>query len=195
MGAIIIIIRPSNTIYRFARISHGLASQSRALSSTTNYTIPPSVPTNEQDIISKLTPLKKILCLCPIPLGRSRVSWSGGDSFVVRNQTMNMNFSQADIPTNQPNVTKYRYGERYAIGAAVSDAYLTHAEPVSLRRGGVQQFFAEMVPSFRCDSKYCLLRTVFCFIPSLIPITIDQHTILDPALFFIVISHTFVMTY
>ena len=66
---------------------------------------------------------------------------------------MNMNFSKADMPTNQPHVTKYRYGERYAIGAAVSDAYLTHAEPVSLRRGGVQQFVAEMVPSFRCDSK------------------------------------------
>lgn len=69
---------------------------------------------------------------------------------------MHMNFSKADVITNQPIVNKYRYGERYAIGAAVSDAYLTHAEPVSFRRGGEKQFVAEMVPSFQCDSKYCL---------------------------------------
>ena len=150
------IIRPlRNSMHRFARTSsQGLASQSRALSSTT-YTTPSSAPTHEQDIISQLTPLKKILCLCPVPLGRSRVSWSGGDSFVARNQIMHMNFSKADVITNQPIVNKYRYGERYAIGAAVSDAYLTHAEPVS-RIGGDKQFVAEMVPSFRCDSKYCL---------------------------------------
>jgi hypothetical protein len=50
-------------------------------------------------------------------------------------------------------VTKYRYGERYEIGAAVSDAYLTHAEPVVFDRVGKKGYVAEMVPTFRCDGE------------------------------------------
>ena len=60
-------------------------------------------------------------------------------------------------------VAKYRYGERFAIGVAVSDPYLTHAQPVHL--GGdddgygdddelKRQFSAEIVPTFRCDGEF-----------------------------------------
>ena len=132
-----------------------------SLSTTTNYTAPTkaggaSVPINEQDIISQLTPLKKILCLCPVPLGRGRVSWSGGDS--SEGETTHMNFQSQPkmqkITQMQPlKVTKYRYGERYVIGAAVSDAYLTHAVPVRLDKAGLNSYVAEMVPTFRCDGK------------------------------------------
>ncbi|KAL3804091.1 hypothetical protein HJC23_006482 [Cyclotella cryptica] len=131
------------------------------LSTTSSFTTVDKAisPMDEQRIISQLTPLKRILCLCPVPLGRGRVSWSGGDSSIddKGDQTTHMNFqSQPEmqkITQMQPlRVTKYRYGERYAIGAAVSDAYLTHAEPVILDRVGVKGYVAEMVPSFRCDA-------------------------------------------
>jgi len=55
-------------------------------------------------------------------------------------------------------VAKYRYGERFAIGVAVSDPYLTHAQPVSLGDGDDEEdalkrrFVAEIVPTFRCDA-------------------------------------------
>lgn len=72
-----------------------------------------------------------------------------------------MNFRMPDMQTQmQPKVTKYRYGERYAIGLAISDAYLTHAEPVSFKRTGLKDYVAEMVPSFRCDSKYIKVKRV-----------------------------------
>lgn len=66
-----------------------------------------------------------------------------------------MNFSASSSSAsavNQPKIAKYRYGERYAIGVAVSDAYLTHAEPVLLER----ELVAEMVPSFRCDCEFTI---------------------------------------
>lgn len=144
-----IILRPLNAIR-----SPSASQMLRALSSTTNHTTPAksernSSPVREQDIISQLTPLKKILCICPIPLGRGRVSWSGGDSF-IGDETIHMNFrSQSEMQTNQPIVRKYRYGERYVIGAAISDAYLTHAEPICPSK----EYVAEVVPTFRCDSE------------------------------------------
>ncbi|KAL7515997.1 hypothetical protein ACHAWX_001058 [Stephanocyclus meneghinianus] len=134
------------------------------LSTTWNYTSPTTVnkmspPMHEQRIISQLTPLKRILCLCPVPLGRGRVSWSGGDSSNddTGNQATHTNFrSQPEmqkISQTQPSkVTKYRYGERYVIGAAVSDAYLTHAEPVVFDKVGMKGYVAEMVPTFRGDA-------------------------------------------
>lgn len=137
----------------------------RNLSTTWNYTSPTTVnkmspPMHEQRIISQLTPLKRILCLCPVPLGRGRVSWSGGDSSNddTGDQTTRMNIrSQPEmqkISQMQPSkVTKYRYGERYVIGAAVSDAYLTHAEPVVFDKVGMKGYVAEMVPTFRCDGE------------------------------------------
>ena len=58
-------------------------------------------------------------------------------------------------------VAKYRYGERFAIGVAVSDPYLSHAQPI--RMGGSdeyedddamkERFVAELVPTFRCDGE------------------------------------------
>ena len=147
------ILRSLNTIHKL-HASRMLRARSQYLSSTTSHTTPAksdrtSSPVQEQDIISQLTPLKKILCLCPIPLGRERVSWSGGDSF-VGDETIHMNFRKPEMQTNQPIVRKYRYGERYVIGAAISDAYLTHAEPINPDK----EYIAEMVPSFRCDSEY-----------------------------------------
>lgn len=129
-------------------------SHRRPLSSTT--TKKSDKTSHEHKIISQLTPLKKILCLCPIPLGRGRVLWSGGDSFnAAAENTIHMNFRNergggAAAVDQKPRIAKYRYGERYTIGVAVSDAYLTHAEPVSLER----EFVAEMVPSFRCDCEF-----------------------------------------
>ena len=57
-------------------------------------------------------------------------------------------------------VAKYRYGERFAIGVAVSDPYLTHAQPVHLGSDDDgddalnRRFVAEIVPSFRCDGEF-----------------------------------------
>ena len=67
-------------------------------------------------------------------------------------------------PHQQPplphKVAKYRYGERYALGVAISDPYLTHAQPIHLGGGDYdesdelkRQFVAEIVPTFRCDGK------------------------------------------
>jgi len=102
--------------------------------------------------------MKKILCLCPIPLGRGRILWSGGDTC---DQTIHMDFQGHESQTQQK-VAKYRYGEKYVIGAAISDAYLTHAEPVPFNKDGVNGYVAETVPSFRCDSKY--QRTRECYV-------------------------------
>ena len=121
---------------------------------------------DEHTLLSQLTPLKRIICLCPIPLGRSRIPWSGGDSNNPEDETINLNFQSQpfnmDLQQMQPlKVAKYRYGERFAIGVAVSDPYLTHAQPI--RMGGSdehehydamkERFVAELVPTFRCDGE------------------------------------------
>jgi len=55
-------------------------------------------------------------------------------------------------------VAKYRYGERFAIGVAVSDPYLTHAQPIHLGSDEdgddslTRRLVAEIVPTFRCDA-------------------------------------------
>ena len=177
----------------------------RCLSSTTSRVNnpPPSKEANndigdpqildEQTLLTQLSPLKRILCLCPVPLGRGRISWSGGDSLATtttsptRDDTINFDFQtkpysvQRDmIPNSWPppssydnaslstsssspqlKVSKYRYGERFAIGVAVSDPYLTHAVPVHLNssrgrsssNGGTNNggFTCEIVPSFKGD--------------------------------------------
>ncbi|KAL7458032.1 hypothetical protein ACHAWC_009557 [Mediolabrus comicus] len=140
---------------------------------------------DEQTLLTQLSPLKRILCLCPVPLGRGRISWSGGDSLATtttsptRDDTINFDFqtkpysAQRDmIPNSWPppsydnasspqlKVSKYRYGERFAIGVAVSDPYLTHAVPVHLNKrgrsssnGGTNNggFTCEIVPTFKGD--------------------------------------------
>ena len=110
---------------------------------------------DERTLLTQLSPLKRILCLCPVPLGRGRISWSGGDvlattsSQLQQQQTINLDFQtqhsskrsishdrikQQLSPPSPPKVGKYRYGERFAIGVAVSDPYLTHAMPIQLNR-------------------------------------------------------------
>jgi hypothetical protein len=153
------IVSRSAALHRLTTASHKRTL--RSISSTSNYTPkPPDRTKSHEHIISQLTPLKRILCLCPVPLGRGRVSWSGGDSFhqdtVDHDATIHMNFANEQ---QQPKVTKYRYGERYAIGVAVSDAYLTYAEPVRMNNG--REYVAEMVPSFRCDSEYLLFANIY----------------------------------
>ena len=122
---------------------------------------------DEHTLLSQLTPLKRIICLCPIPLGRSRIPWSGGDSNYPEDETINLNFHSQpynmakNLQQMQPlKVAKYRYGERFAIGVAVSDPYLSHAQPI--RMGGSEhedddevkeRFVAELVPTFRCDGE------------------------------------------
>ena len=121
---------------------------------------------DEHTLLSQLTPLKRIICLCPIPLGRSRIPWSGGDSNHPEDETINLNFQSQpynmDLQQMQPlKVAKYRYGERFAIGVAISDPYLSHAQPI--RMGGSdeyeaneemkERFVAELVPTFRCDGE------------------------------------------
>lgn len=147
---------------------------SRSLSSTaktnpqsaSSKSSPPSPQIlDERTLLSQLSPLKRIICLCPVPLGRGRVSWSGGDSFYPESEeTVSLDFqskpdSAKDITQMQPlKVAKYRYGERFAIGVAVSDPYLTHATPVDLGSeedgddAGKGRFVAEIVPTFRCDA-------------------------------------------
>ena len=126
---------------------------------------PPQI-LDECTLLSQLSPLKRVLCLCPIPLGRGRVSWSGGDSSHPDDETIDLNFQSQPNTTTQ-NVTqmqplkvhKYRFGERYDIGVAVSDPYLTHAIPVHLGCEGDEdgttkgRFVAEIVPTFRCDGE------------------------------------------
>lgn len=140
---------------------------------------------DERTLLTQLSPLKRILCLCPVPLGRGRVSWSGGDALATtttpqeyhHHQTINLDFqSQFSSKRNSshkdnmmmqqqqqqpPKVTKYRYGERFAIGVAVSDPYLTHAIPVHLSSNSPNTghndgdnghgFTAEIVPTFKGD--------------------------------------------
>ena len=146
---------------------------------------------DEQTLLTQLSPLKRILCLCPVPLGRGRISWSGGDVLATtsqpqQQQTINLDFqtqhsSKRSISHDRikmmqqqlspPKVGKYRYGERFAIGVAVSDPYLTHAVPVQpLNRGrnntstttmmddnsdngtnNTTCFTAEIVPTFKGD--------------------------------------------
>eukprot|EP00581_Thalassiosira_minuscula_P008060 CAMPEP_0183703602 /NCGR_PEP_ID=MMETSP0737-20130205/1295_1 /TAXON_ID=385413 /ORGANISM="Thalassiosira miniscula, Strain CCMP1093" /LENGTH=424 /DNA_ID=CAMNT_0025930391 /DNA_START=112 /DNA_END=1386 /DNA_ORIENTATION=+ len=179
----------------------------RSLSSTANTTPPsstklsssspsPSPPSsrprlilNEQTLLSQLSPLKRIVCLCPVPLGRNRVSWSGGDNahhhsssyHPPDDETINLDYQSSpsettrNVSTVQPlTIKKYRYAERYALGVAVTDPYLTHAQPVPLSGGGgggggygysgsgdygygdddglKRRFVAEIVPTFRCDA-------------------------------------------
>lgn len=141
------------------------SSSSSASSQPTS--TPQTTILDERTLLSQLSPLKRIICLCPVPLGRGRVSWSGGDSFYpTSDETINLNFqSQPHAATRgitqmQPlKVAKYRYGERFAIGVAVSDPYLTHAMPVHLGSGDddgddfvKRRFTAEIVPTFRCDA-------------------------------------------
>ncbi len=145
---------------------------------------------DERTLLTQLSPLKRILCLCPVPLGRGRVSWSGGDVLATttsqppQQQTINLDFQtqhsnkrtammmqQQLAPPPPPKVGKYRYGERFAIGVAVSDPYLTHAVPIQLNRSrssssyGLKtassmdhnnsdnntHFTAEIVPTFKGD--------------------------------------------
>lgn len=142
---------------------------------------------DERTLLTQLSPLKRILCLCPVPLGRGRVSWSGGDVLATttsqqppQQQTINLDFQtqysnkrtalmmQQLAPQPPPKVGKYRYGERFAIGVAVSDPYLTHAVPIQLNRsrsssnygssstddneqGNNSHFTAEIVPTFKGD--------------------------------------------
>lgn len=151
----------------------------RSLSSTADTNHPPSTnkppsaaPSplpqilDERALLSKLSPLKRIVCLCPVPLGRGRVSWSGGDSFYPHDDdTVDLSYrtqpsrATRNITQTQPlKVSKYRYGERFAIGVAVSDPYLTHARPVRMGGDGddddglKRRFTAEIVPTFRCDA-------------------------------------------
>ena len=173
----------------------------RCMSSTTSRVNSPSPPKlsseanddigvpqilDEQTLLTQLSPLKRILCLCPVPLGCGRISWSGGDSLATtttsptRDDTINFDFQSkpysaqrdmipnswpppsydnASLSTSSPQlkVSKYRYGERFAIGVAVSDPYLTHAVPVHLNsrgrsssNGGTNNggFSCEIVPTF-----------------------------------------------
>ena len=136
---------------------------------------------DERSLLTQLSPLKRILCLCPVPLGRGRVSWSGGDALATtsqpeyhhhqaaQHQIINLDFqSQHSSKRNnmmmmlqqqqQPKVAKYRYGERFAIGVAVSDPYLTHAVPVQMNGSNNNDdgmnnngFTAEIVPTFKGD--------------------------------------------
>mmetsp|Transcript_16330 Transcript_16330/g.26709 ORF Transcript_16330/g.26709 Transcript_16330/m.26709 type:complete len:420 (-) Transcript_16330:22-1281(-) len=150
---------------------------------------------DERTLLTQLSPLKRILCLCPVPLGRGRISWSGGDELATtsqppqqQQQTINLDFQtqhsskrtishdrikmmrqQLSSPPPPPKVGKYRYGERFAIGVAVSDPYLTHAVPIQLNRRGRGRntsittmdesddgnnntcFTAEIVPTFKGD--------------------------------------------
>mmetsp|Transcript_6839 Transcript_6839/g.10072 ORF Transcript_6839/g.10072 Transcript_6839/m.10072 type:complete len:437 (+) Transcript_6839:145-1455(+) len=143
---------------------------------------------DERTLLTQLSPLKRILCLCPVPLGRGRVSWSGGDALATttsqQQQTINLDFQtqhsskrstshndrmrmlqqqQQQLSPPPPKVGKYRYGERFAIGVAVSDPYLTHAVPVPLNRRNRNDpnddngtttptyFTAEIVPTFKGD--------------------------------------------
>lgn len=123
---------------------------------------------DEHTLLSQLTPLKRIICLCPIPLGRSRIPWSGGDSNHPEDETINLNFQSQplnmaqNLQQMQPlKVAKYRYGERFAIGVAVSDPYLSHAQPIYMAGGDEykdddevkERFVAELVPTFRCDGE------------------------------------------
>ena len=142
---------------------------------------------DERTLLTQLSPLKRILCLCPVPLGRGRVSWSGGDALATttsqQQQTINLDFQtqhsnkrstshndrmrmmQQQQLLPPPKVGKYRYGERFAIGVAVSDPYLTHAVPVPLNRRNRNDYYdnddngtttptyftAEIVPTFKGD--------------------------------------------
>ena len=108
---------------------------------------------DEQTLLSQLSPLKRILCLCPVPLGQKRLSWSGGDSCIGSDE------NPAQSQTTPVKIHKYRYGEQYEIGVAVSDPYLTHAVPVKLV-GGDGRFVAEMVPTFRGDGALILLSKI-----------------------------------
>ena len=124
---------------------------------------------DEHTLLSQLTPLKRIICLCPIPLGRSRIPWSGGDSNHPEDETINLNFQSQpfnmaqNLQQMQPlKVAKYRYGERFAIGVAVSDPYLSHAQPIRMVGSDdeyedddevKERFVAELVPTFRCDGE------------------------------------------
>lgn len=128
---------------------------------------------DESTLLSQLSPLKRIICLCPVPLGRTRLPWSGGDSSShhPEDETINLNFQShphmaQNVTQMQPlRVSKYRYGERFAIGVAVTDPYLTHAQPVHLGNSGSDEdgeldrrFVAEIVPTFRCDGEFFLVR-------------------------------------
>jgi len=170
--------RSSNNaaLYKSNQCTIPSAIARRYLSSTANTTSSPSQHTthrpqpqilDEHTLLSQLTPLKRIICLCPIPLGRSRIPWSGGDSNHPEDETINLNFQSQplnmaqNLQQMQPlKVAKYRYGERFAIGVAVSDPYLSHAQPI--RMGGSEhedddglkeRFVAELVPTFRCDGE------------------------------------------
>ncbi|KAL7529806.1 hypothetical protein ACHAWF_003119 [Thalassiosira exigua] len=161
----------------------------RPLSSTADAGPPSSSPDavlDEPSLLSRLAPLKRVVCLCPVPLGRGRVSWSGGDDDGSDGshddrappdaETVDLSFRSRPrdarkVTQFQPlRVARYRYGERFAIGCAVSDPYLTHAVPVNLggpgggkalRRG----FRAEIVPTFRCDGERAVSELI-CNVPS-----------------------------
>lgn len=166
-----IAVKSSRYICRFLSSSANTTTNRHPQPQSSSYTRPPTprIILDEDTLLSQLSPLKRIICLCPVPLGRSRVPWSGGDSFHPPNdETVDLNYQSEsassltqECMSQQPiKIAKYRYGERYAIGVAISDPYLTHAQPVYL--GGNeddydemnhQRFVAEIVPSFRCDSK------------------------------------------
>jgi len=183
--------------------------RSMSSSTTSRFNHPPdnsdhSSILEERTLLTQLSPLKRIVCLCPVPLGRGRVSWSGGDELATptptsqtyhpanqttinldfqsqysskrnssntnNNKMMMMMMHEQQLASPSPKVTKYRYGERFAIGVAVSDPYLTHAIPVHLssnngssRGGGANNatgnssdgsgngYIAEIVPTFKGD--------------------------------------------
>jgi len=107
---------------------------------------------DEKTLVSRLSPLKRILCLCPVPLGRKRIPWTGGDPRCTgSNDNHAITMDSQSFHRESVKVTKYRYGEQFAIGLAVSDPYLTHSLPITLA-GEVGGFVAELMPTFRCDS-------------------------------------------
>jgi len=92
-------------------------------------------------------------------------------SYPEDNETINLDFQSQphattrNIAQMQPLkvMAKYRYGERFSIGVAVSDPYLTHATPVHLSGEeedgdddadplASRRLVAEIVPTFRCDA-------------------------------------------
>ena len=185
-----------------SRFNHHPSATSKSADVDTNSSIGGDVSQqmqilDERTLLTQLSPLKRILCLCPVPLGRGRISWSGGDVLATtsqpqqpQQQTINLDFQtqhsskrishdrikmmqqQLSSPPPPPKVGKYRYGERFSIGVAVSDPYLTHAVPIQLNRRGRGRnntssatttmddsddgnnntcFTAEIVPTFKGD--------------------------------------------
>mmetsp|Transcript_35455 Transcript_35455/g.79561 ORF Transcript_35455/g.79561 Transcript_35455/m.79561 type:complete len:404 (+) Transcript_35455:276-1487(+) len=119
---------------------------------------------DESALLSGLAPSRRILCVVPVPLGRGRVSWTGGDPVLPDDdRTLHLDFGRRGAEheagmRGQPfRVRRFRYGERYEVGLAVTDPGLTAAYPVSPEGPGGGEtpgggFAAELVPSFCGDA-------------------------------------------